>query len=191
MSIGIKSIFVKPREAFQIAGQESFGSSWEPSFIDDPDSPFHQTALRNLRAALESGKVVASYHNFDTEHLLQPYQAAGEFFHINLAKDCIHLADGAPQQCKINAEELADFIRSHATGGPRLTAGAVTHCYGWLVEVMQTGERVPPKAALFEQAKSKFPGLSWTGFEGARTRAIEATGRHELRAPGRPKASEI
>lgn len=187
-----KKYFVSPVEAFQIVGRESFGSNWQESCIADKNSEFREIALKNLRLALQSDHVRAFWHDFDYERELTPVDAAGEFFRINLDKNCIHLSfyAGQPIQCGVHAEDLIAFIRAHGELSPATTAKDISECRKWIVARIRNGEKVSPVALLKEEAKTKFPSISDRGFLKARDAAIIETGRIDLNAPGRPPQSK-
>jgi hypothetical protein len=190
MTIEIKTTyFVKPRAAFQIVGRESFGDSWRPEAVDEVESELRYAALSNLRAALQSGYVRAIWHDFVKEGWLDPRDAAGEFFNINLRDDCIHLHDGAPVQCGIHSEDLLRFIQAEGKRS-KLTIGDETGCREWLAARFAEGEAVPTRAVLWAQAKAEYPKLSKAGFDRARAHAARALGRELLRSAGRPRTVE-
>lgn len=182
-----KTYFVSPIEAFQIVGQESFGPGWISDCIDDPESEQRRIALQNLRLALESGQVGAVWHDFDFEHDLKPADAAGEFFRINLTKNCIHLSFYAskPIECRINADDLRNFIRTEGKLPNKLTMGAEMGCLRWLVSKMQSDQVIPSNKHLWPMAKQQFPNLSHAAYVRARKRAIDQTGRKDLSKSGR------
>jgi hypothetical protein len=188
MAIEISTqIFVKPCQALQIVGRECFGQSWREDCIDDEFSTPRDIALRSLRAALQSGEVRAFWHNFDGERQLQPYQAAGEFFRINLKEDCIHLADGAPQQCGIHAADLVKFIRVAGRTVPTATVHDERDCERWLLDKMSSGEPMPVRAILWDQAKAQYPMLAYAAFLRARKAARGRAEQDSLPNAGRPK----
>jgi hypothetical protein len=190
MTIEIKTTyFVKPRAAFQIVGQESFGVSWQPEAIDDTESELRRIALANLRAALESGHVRAFLYDFRDEYPLDLREAAGEFFRINLDRDCVHLADGVPVECKIHSEDLVRFVREEGKPG-KLTIGAQTACREWLVRRFSEGRGVPKREFLWAEAKVQFPGLSRAAFDRARAEAADDLGLEQLKSAGRPRTVE-
>jgi hypothetical protein len=184
-----KTYFVSPVEEFQIVGRESYGPNWKPDCADDPDSAHRHLVLGNLRAALQSGQVSAFWHDFDYERELTPIDAAGEFFRINLAGNCIHLSfsAGKPIQCGIHADQLALFIRSEGARSTKLTIGAENACFQWLLSKMSGDEGISKSDTLWRIAKQEFPALSRAAFLRARKRAIEDAGRPELRRAGRPR----
>ncbi|MDC1198833.1 hypothetical protein N8071_00455 [bacterium] len=188
-----RAYFISPREAFQIVGAESFRSSWDPSCAEDEDSEQRHVALNNLRAALESGRVQAYWHDFDYERPLRPYEAAGEFFQINLKKDCIHLSffAGKPIQCGISREDLLAFIRSASADSSKFIIGAERACERWLVSRFRSDDKIPKSDVLLDQVRTNFPRLSKAGYLRARKRAIELADRPDLKAPGRRKSREI
>mgnify|MGYP001262148768 CR=1 FL=1 len=186
---------MSPVEAFQIVGRESFGPDWHPDCVNDPDSEHRRIALKNLRAALQSGQVNAFWHDFDHERELTPIDAAGEFFRVNLDDNCIHLSffAGKPIQCGIHADQLATFIRSEGATSTKLTVGAESACFQWLLAMMSGDGDVPKRDVLRQMAGQEFPGLSGAAYDRARRRAIEHSGRQDLsksgRRPSTPKSN--
>jgi hypothetical protein len=188
MAIEISTpIFVKPRQALQIVGRECFGQSWREDCIDDEFSTPRDTALRSLRAALQSGEVRASWHHFDGEHPLQPYQAAGEFFRINLRDDCVHLDDGAPQRCRIHAADLVKFIRVAGRTVSTPTIFDERDFERWLLARMASDEPMPVRDVLWGQAKERYPLLTKAAFLRARKVARGRAEQDNLPKAGRPK----
>jgi hypothetical protein len=183
-----KEMFVKPREAFQIAGRESFGPSWDPTCVDDEESPLRAIALRNLRAALESRAVEAFCHDFHTQYPLDPQEVAGEFFHINLVRNCVHLSDGGPVECKIRVDDLIRFVREEGRVSAKLTIGDESAFREWLLTRVRARESIPNRAALWTEAKALFPRLSKASYGRVRAHVAKTPGGGALARPGRPKA---
>ena len=183
-----KKMFVSPVEAFQIVGQESFGSNWNDACINDEDSELRQIALKNLRLALQSGYVQALRHDFDYERPLTAIDAAGEYFKIDLERNCINLSffAGQPIQARIHVDDLRAFIRNNLDATPAPIIRDETECSRWIVARIRNGERVKPKALLWAEAKREFPNLSERAFNRAREVANEKTGA-DLHKGGRPK----
>ena len=153
---------MSPVEAFQIVGRQSFGPNWDPDSVNDADSDQRRIALQNLRAALQSGQVSAFWHDWDYERELTPVDAAGEFFRVNLEDNCIHLSffAGKPIQCGIHADQLATFIQSEGATSTKLTVGAESACFQWLLAMMSGDGDIPTNETLWQMAQQEFPGLS-------------------------------
>lgn len=182
-------MFVSPVEAFQIVGHESFGSSWSVHCINDEDSEHRSVALANLCLALQSGQVDAFWNRFDYERPLKPIEAAGEFFKIDLERDCINLSFFAsePIQAGIHADDLKAFVRNNLDASLAPTVGDETACRKWIVMRIRNEERVTPTRFLWTEAKRKFPRLSRRAFSRARRAAIIETGRVDISKGGRPR----
>jgi hypothetical protein len=182
-------MFVSPVEAFQIAGHESFGSSWNEDYINYEDSEFQRVALNNLRKALESGEVQALWHRFDFEHPLKPIEAAGEFFKIDLDNDCINLSRfaGEPIQARIHVDDLKTFFRNNKDATSGSSVAVETACRRWIVARIKNGEQVSPTAFLWSESKHKFPSLAKRAFVRARKAAVAETGSTHLSKGGRPR----
>lgn len=170
-------------------GQESFGSDWSEDCINDEDSELRRVALKNLHLALQSGHVQAFWHDFDHERPLKSIDAAGEFFRIDLERDCINLSffAGQPIQAGVHADDLREFIRNSLDASPAPTVGAETACRRWIVTRIRNGERVKPTGFLWAEAQREFPRLSQRAFKRARQDAIEETGSTDLGKGGRPR----
>lgn len=181
-------MFVSPVEAFQVVGQESFGPDWDANCILNNDSELRRVALNNLRLALQSGTVQALWYGDQREHPLTPIEAAGEFFKIDLERDCINLSvfAGEPIRAGIHADDLKAFIRNAIETSPATTVGAETACRRWIVARIRNGERVRPTAFLWDEARREFPRLSERAFKRARRAAMQETGT-DLDKGGRPR----
>lgn len=183
-----KDYFVCPQEAFDIVGQESYGANWDNIIVSQTDSEAYEIVVGNLLAALKSGMVSASWHRFDQPHRLTSIMANGEFFQINLVKDCIHLDAfaGEPIECGINELELREFIRGFAENRTSPTAKAEADCFVYIVKLIETGGQISPIQSLQFLAKRDIPRLSIAAFRRARTKAFKKKGLYHLMKAGRP-----
>jgi hypothetical protein len=176
--------FVGPRDAFQIVGAESFGLSWTPECIDDPDAYERKIALKNLKAALKSGLVAAHWSTMDfwQDGDLRPQDADRASFSINLEDDCVfHHNVNQPVFCWIHSEQLRSFIRGQGLSTFTPTQLAADKCYDRLIGDFSNPDYRPPKLDdHFAQLKETWPKLSRAAYKSARGRAIEFTGRSEV-----------
>lgn len=173
-------------------GQESFGPDWDADCAQDKDSELRRVALKNLRLALQSGAVQALWHGDQRGHPLTPIEAAGEFFKIDLERDCINLSAfaGEPIRAGIHTDDLKAFLRNAIDASPATTVGAETACRKWIVARIRNGERVRPTAFLWDEARREFPRLSERAFRRARRASIEETGA-DLNKGGRPRKTAL
>lgn len=184
-------IFVDPRKAFEIVGQELFGQQWQENWLNDSDAPEQREILHHLRTALKSGQVAAHWSTFDFQHSgnLTPQEVDQEFFRFNLKNNwAFHHSINAPVICKIHSKELLIFFNMQS--GPKLppTDLATKQCMQWLIEEFSNPAYSPPRTEeLMRLAKAKFSRLSVRGYKTARRTAIAKTGRKDIGKAGRRK----
>lgn len=186
-------IFIEPRDAFQLVGNEAYGPNWRDDWIDNSDASERKLTLKYLRAALKSGHVAAHWSTMDMKSGgdLTPQEADREFFRIDLENNCaFHHSMNQPVRCRIHADQLRAFMRKQERRTVSATQLDTNKCQEWLVQQFSTPEYLPPKVDdLFRLAKELFPRLSQNGFKEARKNAIQITGRDELAKAGRRKKS--
>ena len=186
-------MFVEPREAFQIVGQEAFGPNWQADWVDDAEAPEREIVLNYLRAALQSGQVAAHWATLDFTHSgdLSPQEADRAFFSIRLHENTIfHHSWNEPVSCRIHKEQLRSFARGQGHRIVSATQLDADKCRDWLVEQFSDPNfQPPPMPDHLAQAKERFRRLSNAGYKKARKVAIEVTGRTDLLKPGRRRKS--
>lgn len=183
--------FVEPLRAVQIIVEECFSTDEQLIISKDPDSVEGKIALKNLKAALRSGSVSAMWESFDHQKSgnLEPGHAALEFFSIDLNENTVfHPKIGAPVYCKINTQELRQFLKGSGAPKPASTKSAETQCERWLIGLMLDNNWRPETVPKLQKvAMSRFLRLSGAGFKRAWKRAIDEAQRSDLSKPGRRK----
>jgi len=190
MPIGIleQKYFLSPREAVeQLVGPATFGGEWEPNI--DADDARMQGAIQNLQKVLQSGEVSATYTYGDgIERELTAAKAAGDFFKIDLKRDCCYLDIEKYPPCglKINKLSLELFLRKFESRAPKALIVDVVKCEAWIRSLIKPGKRLPTNEELLKAATAQFVTLTKAGFRQARANAIAAERRDDLRRGGRP-----
>jgi hypothetical protein len=175
------------REAFEIVGQLCFGESWNSSVINNKKSLEYKTCDKNLRKAIESGKVKGFYRDFAENHLrkMNPQIVLEPLLHFDYQENCMIDRAAMPHgaACFINIDDLRDYFekRSNRPEATRSTVRAETETLKWLESIDVNTFLQKKKAGLQKEAMEKF-AISKRGFD---RQWAKLKNKPELR--GRPK----
>jgi hypothetical protein len=178
------------REAFEVVGQLTFGSAWDPTCIDRPKNEQHIACKNNLIAAFEDESVEVHKRDGDHRTPLKTSEIVGEFFAANLKTDRIYIdqTPGVDWECLTLERDLRRFIHRHDEVPQRGPAkwNAISEYARWLTNELKTNSAPSTRKAYAAAANSQH-GISEGVFRKIWNEAKVNAGKSELGKAGRKK----
>ena len=185
--------YIPLREAFDLIGKRIFPDQWNEQISHSENSHQHGEVKGILVDAMGSGEVEMNFSDFD--HRGNPHTCplksscvSDEYFLLDIVKGQVRVNQPSePIDLRLHKRGLENFIREGLTRHRKSISADEKRCEKVLIEIFNESDEKYSRAEIVSMMRDQFLGLSNAAIERARKKAIEATGREDLKKPGRPR----